>query len=402
MPSPPPRRRCNKSATRKRATPITNSRKTPASRTAAARFHLGEATAAYRGRDFKHARSAFSRALLVRRPRSLANSPSAWATPCSNSAGAASPRILSGRSQQAARPRRLRRAGQGTPRKTQARRGPRPKRARRLRPHGIAHHQLDRRRAALRFRLATTPAQNSRPQQPDHGDHLSETPPRLAGGGPATNRTIHAPTATGRGPTRNPAKAIPRTNNPGDDGKTRSQTTRRPRTSATSNPRMARTATRINPRTSPDKKRTRRSPKKARTIPTKPPKNAPAEFSRKTRISKKARSHPGGANSGPPRKTGNIMSGIQHFRRLAALLAAWLLIAASGRAEATSRLSTRFLARGEQALLEISVTGVQPTAFPEIPTVAGVDIRQAGRGAQTRLLPGQTTGVCLRISRFQL
>jgi hypothetical protein len=83
------------------------------------------------------------------------------------------------------------------------------------------------------------------------------------------------------------------------------------------------------------------------------------------------------------------MSRIQHFKMLAALLIAWLLLPASGTAEVLSRLSTRFLARGEQALLEISVTGVQPTAFPEIPPVKGLDIRPAGRGPQTQLQPGR-------------
>ena len=71
------------------------------------------------------------------------------------------------------------------------------------------------------------------------------------------------------------------------------------------------------------------------------------------------------------------------------LLAAWLLVPAPASAETLARLSTRFLARGEQALLEISVTGVQPTAFPDIPPVNGVEIRPAGRGPQTQLLPGR-------------
>ena len=43
----------------------------------------------------------------------------------------------------------------------------------------------------------------------------------------------------------------------------------------------------------------------------------------------------------------------------------------AGGAETISRLSSRFLARGEQALLEIAVTGVQPTAFPDDPGGAG-------------------------------
>ncbi len=45
---------CSKNATRKRATPITNSRKAPRSRTGGRRFHLGEATAAYLGRGLQN------------------------------------------------------------------------------------------------------------------------------------------------------------------------------------------------------------------------------------------------------------------------------------------------------------------------------------------------------------
>ena len=62
---------------------------------------------------------------------------------------------------------------------------------------------------------------------------------------------------------------------------------------------------------------------------------------------------------------------------------------ATGNAEAISRLSTRFLARGEKALLEICVSGAQPSAFPIIPAVAGVEITQAGPGAQTKQFRGR-------------
>ena len=83
------------------------------------------------------------------------------------------------------------------------------------------------------------------------------------------------------------------------------------------------------------------------------------------------------------------MSRIHHFKTISALLAAWLLLHALGSAEVQSRLSTRFLARGEQALLELSVTGRQPSGYPEIPVVEGVVIRPTGRGPQTQLLPGR-------------
>jgi len=71
------------------------------------------------------------------------------------------------------------------------------------------------------------------------------------------------------------------------------------------------------------------------------------------------------------------------------VLAAWLLVLTHSEAQAVSRLSTRFLARGEQALLEVAVAGAPPAAVPEIPAVAGVEIHQAGRGLRTQLLAGR-------------
>jgi tetratricopeptide (TPR) repeat protein len=83
------------------------------------------------------------------------------------------------------------------------------------------------------------------------------------------------------------------------------------------------------------------------------------------------------------------MNGIQQLTKILTVLAIWAGIANSASAEATSRLSTRFLARGEQALLEVAVAGVQPAAPPDIPHVDGVEIRQTGRGVRTQLLPGR-------------
>ena len=85
----------------------------------------------------------------------------------------------------------------------------------------------------------------------------------------------------------------------------------------------------------------------------------------------------------------NNMSGNSIIKPTTALLAVWFFVALQSHAQTISRLSTRFLARGEQALLEVSVAGIQPVAFPEIPAVAGVTIRPAGRSAQTRLMPGR-------------
>lgn len=58
-------------------------------------------------------------------------------------------------------------------------------------------------------------------------------------------------------------------------------------------------------------------------------------------------------------------------------------------AEAISRLSSRFLTRGEQALLEVCISGAPPSSSPQIPNIPGVQIASTKRGAQTRLLPGR-------------
>jgi hypothetical protein len=76
------------------------------------------------------------------------------------------------------------------------------------------------------------------------------------------------------------------------------------------------------------------------------------------------------------------------------VLFAWALLATESKAEASSRLSSRFLARGEQALLEIAVTGVQPDVFPETPVLKDVEILQASRKARKQLLPGRRPEYC--------
>jgi hypothetical protein len=88
------------------------------------------------------------------------------------------------------------------------------------------------------------------------------------------------------------------------------------------------------------------------------------------------------------------MNGIPHFRKLPAVLFASMFLTMDGHAEAFGRLSSRFLARGEQVLLEIAVSGVQPAAFPEIPAVGGVEIRQAGKRVRTQLLAGRRLEYC--------
>ncbi len=82
------------------------------------------------------------------------------------------------------------------------------------------------------------------------------------------------------------------------------------------------------------------------------------------------------------------MSGTHHSRSIVALLTAWLLVCANASAATVSRLSSRFLARGEQALLEIAVTGNQPPESPHIPAVKGLEIQAADRGT-IRQIPGR-------------
>ncbi len=57
--------------------------------------------------------------------------------------------------------------------------------------------------------------------------------------------------------------------------------------------------------------------------------------------------------------------------------------------QTTSRLSTSFLARGEQALLEVSVVGGEPDALPEISAARNISIQPTGRGPIPRMLPGR-------------
>jgi tetratricopeptide (TPR) repeat protein len=64
-----------------------------------------------------------------------------------------------------------------------------------------------------------------------------------------------------------------------------------------------------------------------------------------------------------------------------------LLTTVSG--QTTSRISTAFLARGEQALLEISVVGGQPSEIPEIDPVKDIAIQPASRRPMTKMLPGR-------------
>jgi hypothetical protein len=82
------------------------------------------------------------------------------------------------------------------------------------------------------------------------------------------------------------------------------------------------------------------------------------------------------------------MSGTTKFKQTAAVFVLWALVMGCGYGITTSRLSSRFLARGEQALLGIACSQ-KPSALPEIPDVEGIRITPYGRGVQPRLLPGR-------------
>ena len=71
------------------------------------------------------------------------------------------------------------------------------------------------------------------------------------------------------------------------------------------------------------------------------------------------------------------------------LLALWTLLLPVLEASVSSRMSSRFLARGERAVLEVAVLGKRPIAFPEITPIEGVKIQASGRGPQTRMIPGR-------------
>lgn len=83
------------------------------------------------------------------------------------------------------------------------------------------------------------------------------------------------------------------------------------------------------------------------------------------------------------------MNTLKHSIRAIHAVAAWILLSAHAHGQTTCRLSTSFLARGEQALLEISVTGGLPNEIPTPPKIKNIAIQASGRGPQTRMLPGR-------------
>ena len=93
-----------------------------------------------------------------------------------------------------------------------------------------------------------------------------------------------------------------------------------------------------------------------------------------------------------PKKTGKIMNTWKPLTRVFAGALLWLLLGAAAHGQATSRLSTTFLARGEQALLEVSVVMPQTAGIPEIPLpkVPNVAIQLSGRPPQGNRLTART------------
>jgi tetratricopeptide (TPR) repeat protein len=73
----------------------------------------------------------------------------------------------------------------------------------------------------------------------------------------------------------------------------------------------------------------------------------------------------------------------------ARLLVVWAALMAWSSAQTTSSLSTRFLARGEQAVLRISSINAMPDRAPQVQAPAGVLIQDTGFGGDARQLPGR-------------
>jgi hypothetical protein len=66
-----------------------------------------------------------------------------------------------------------------------------------------------------------------------------------------------------------------------------------------------------------------------------------------------------------------------------------LLLGNLASAQTTSRLSTAFLARGEEGWLDISVINGEPNEVPQIPAVRNLAIQPVGSGPQTRISGGR-------------
>lgn len=79
----------------------------------------------------------------------------------------------------------------------------------------------------------------------------------------------------------------------------------------------------------------------------------------------------------------------QHLALFRSALAVWVILSGISHGQTTSRLSTSFIARGEQAILEVGVMGGQPDDIPQTPAVKDVEIEPTSRGAMPRMMPGR-------------
>ena len=184
----------------------------------------------------------------------------------------------------------------------------------RIRQNRVPRHQLGGRRPALRLRARQVLRRQAGRPEPRDDDDLPQATAGIAERGKGGNRAIHAAAPTRRRPAARKARARVKVI------RKRAKATRR----ATKNPATRARARRI-PKTAPAAKATRkRTAKRARTrtrrtatrkakTRTNRPRNAPTGFSRKTPISKKARSPPAAANSAMPKKTGNLMNHLEPF-----------------------------------------------------------------------------------------
>jgi hypothetical protein len=71
------------------------------------------------------------------------------------------------------------------------------------------------------------------------------------------------------------------------------------------------------------------------------------------------------------------------------LVAIWAGLSTGAYGQTTSRLTSSFLARGEQALLEVAVAGGQASEIPEISPVPNISIVPSGRPPRSGILPGR-------------
>lgn len=83
------------------------------------------------------------------------------------------------------------------------------------------------------------------------------------------------------------------------------------------------------------------------------------------------------------------MTFLRPYKPVITLIAVSLLWSINACAEVSSRMSSRFLSRGERALLQVAIIGNLPTDAPVIPTVKGLEIKPTGMGPETNLLPGR-------------